>query len=222
MKIILTIRQAIQNILSRLNFKVYSTTFLGLITLIAIYPCILWLPEKYAWENSFFENLQLFILLGAVIIALKNKDDKPLFRWFAMLAFILFLREINCGRVFFPCEDSVNSFKHWSEILPNYPNLPNTLYGIFMCFTFVYFFWKKLYKTLWNYVKFANFPAIDMTLFILGIVFGTLGETTYHNEMFEEVAETMFYFSYMSIIYLYTFNPTFKLKIKKPKTKKSK
>ncbi|MBD5398208.1 hypothetical protein HDR60_01750 [bacterium] len=205
----------VKNLFSRLNWKVYPTTILGLISLFAIIPCILWLPAKYANENSFFENLQLFILGFAVIFALKNKEHKSLFKWFAMLSFILFLREINCGRILFPYAGSTTSFKTWKEILPHYSWLPNTLYGLFMLFTLVYFFYKKLYHELWLYIKSANFPAIDIILFLLGIILGTLGETSFPNEMFEEVSETMFYFSFMSIIYLYTFNPIFKLKKKK-------
>lgn len=204
----------IKDLYSRLNWKVYPTTTLGLITLVAIIPCILWLPAKYANENSFFENLQLFILGFTVIFALKNKEHKTLFKWFAMLAFILFLREINCGRVLFPNKEG-GGFYHWYELLPNYSWLPNTLYGLFMLYTLVYFFYKKLYKNLWLYVKSAHFPAIDIMLFLLGIILGTLGETSFPNEMFEEVSETMFYLSFMSIVYLYTFNPTFKLKKKK-------
>ena len=206
----------IKNIFSRLNWNIYPTTIFGLISLIAIIPCILWLPSKYANENSFFENLQLFILAFAIIFALKNKEQKPLFNWFAMLSFILFLREINCGRIFFP-DVKNGGFLYWDQIIPNYSWLTKTLYALFMIFSLLYFFFKKLYKTLWDYIKFANFPAIDILLFILGIVLGTLGETLLSNEMFEETSETMFYFSFMSIIYLYTFNPKFKLVIKKKK-----
>ena len=207
-----TIRQAIQTILSRLNFKVYPTTFLNIVAFIAIVPCVIWLPAKYAWENSFFENLQIFICLATVIIALLNKRDRALFNWFAMLAFILFLREINCGRIFFPHEGRINSFMSWQEILPSFDYVPNLLYSFFMVFTLIYFFYKKLYLRLIDYVKYANFPAIDISLFMLGIICGTLGETFFPNEMFEETSETMFYLSFMSIVFLYTFNPKFELK----------
>lgn len=213
----MTTLKFIRDIISRLNWKIFPTTSLSIINCIAIIPCILWLPAKYALENSFFENLQVVILALSVIFALCNKNHKYLFRWFAMLSFILFLREINCGRIFFPHEGMTASFKTWAEILPNHSRLPNTLYALFMIFTLVYFFIHRLYKTLWQYVKFAKFPAIDILLFMLGIVLGTLGETLLPNEMFEEVSETMFYLSFMSIIYLYTFNPIFKLVIKKKK-----
>ena len=207
----------IKDIISRLNWKIFPTTALSILSGIAIIPCILWLPEKYAFENSFFENVQLVILAFAVIFALKNKNHKYLFRWFAMLSFILFLREINCGRVLFPRENAINSFYTWKEILPDYSYIPNTLYALFMLFTLGYFFIHRLYKTIWDYVKFAKFPAIDIILFILGIILGTLGETLLPNEMFEETSETMFYLSFMSIIYLYTFNPQIVFNNKKKK-----
>ncbi len=92
-----TTKQAAQNIFSRLNWKIYKPTVISIITFLSILPCVLFLPEKYAWENSFIENFQIFVISVLFIISIKLKERKKLFNWIAMISVILFLREINCG-----------------------------------------------------------------------------------------------------------------------------
>lgn len=103
-----------------LDFKIYGVTWIAILNTILIAPCILYLPEKYGYENGILENLQLIVLLCGFILCLsykkikskQNQDNEitsvdesmvKFFKFVALVIVILFLREINCGRtIFFP------------------------------------------------------------------------------------------------------------------------
>ena len=112
-----------------LDFRIYGVTWIAIINALLIIPCILYLPEKYGYENGLLENLQLIALLFGFILCLsyqkiKNKQNKDnenekteidqsmikFFKFAALVIVILFLREINCGRtIFFPVPGEVNT-----------------------------------------------------------------------------------------------------------------
>lgn len=209
-----TMKQAAQNIFSRLNWKIYKPTLFSIITFLSILPCVLFLPERYAWENSFIENAQLFVIFFIFIIALNAKVEKQLFKFIAMVSIILFLREINCGRIFFPLNNVGSpAFKSWNEILPHpYNYIPNGLFGLFMIYTLAYFFESKAYLQLWKVLKSAKIDCVNIFFMMFGIVAGTLGENTIHNEMLEETAETLFYVAFGVLVYLYGYNKEYKAK----------
>lgn len=210
-----TIKQAAQNIFSRLNWKIYKPTLFSIVTFLSILPCVLFLPEMYAWENSFIENLQLFVIFFIFIFALNSKQEKHLFNWIAMVCIMLFLREINCGRIFFPVHNGVGSpsFKHWNEIL-SYPyyNIPNGLFGLFILYSIFYFFKSNAYVELWKVIKSAKIDCVNILFMAFGIIAGTISENTIHNEMLEETTETLFYVTFGVLVYLYGHNKNYKIK----------
>ena len=194
--------------------KIYKPTLFSIITFLSILPCVLFLPEMYAWENSLIENTQLFVIFFIFIVALNAKREKQLFNWIAMISVMLFLREINCGRVFFPI-NSVGSpaFKSWAEILPYpYSKIPNTLFGLFMLYAIFYFYKSKAYLQLWKLLKSAKIDCVNILFMMFGIVAGTLSENTIHNEMLEETTETLFYVAFGVLVYLYGYNKDYKAK----------
>ena len=204
-----TMKQATRNIFSRLNWKVYGPTLFTLITLLSIIPCWIFLPERFAWENHLIENAQLLILAGCFWIAVKSKSNKKLFNWVAMIAVILFLREINCGRIFFPRprpEGMAPTFYHWYEIIPNYWwRVPNAIYACFLLYAIYYFFKSRLYKTLWDYAKFAKIDCINIICLFIGLIVGSISESRFmEDEMLEELTETLFYVSFTVLVYLYS------------------
>ena len=204
----LTTKQATQNIFSRLNWKIYPSTLFLITTFLLILPCILFLPRKYAWENSFIENLQLVIIFILFIISKKVKKRKNLFNWVAMIAIILFLREINCGRIFFPLNNAeAPVFKQWNQIL-SYPYnyIPNILFGLFILYAFYYFFKFKVYSELLKILKYKKIDCLNILFIILGIFLNITGEKIIHNEMIEETGETLFYIAFTILIFNYGFN----------------
>ena len=81
-----------------------------------------------------------------------------------------------------------------------------------MAYVAFYFFFNKLFITLWNIVKNVKFPVWNVLLMIVGMIGGTLGEEVYHNMVMEEITELLFYVSLTGIIYLYAYNKNFQLK----------
>lgn len=208
-----------------LDFKIYGVTWIAILNTILIAPCILYLPEKYGYENGILENLQLIVLLCGFILCLsykkikskQNQDNEitsvdesmvKFFKFTALVIVILFLREINCGRtIFFPIPGEVNAFYGWKDL--KYGWLAHPLYGLYMAYVGIYFLINKLFLTLWDIIKNIKFPVWNIVLMIVGIIGGILGEEVYHNMVMEEITELLFYVSLVSIIYLYACNNNF-------------
>ncbi|MDR3346789.1 MAG: hypothetical protein LBS73_06405, partial [Campylobacteraceae bacterium] len=164
----------------------------------------------YALESSLLENLQLVVLAAAFVFCVKTKEHKQLFIWIAMVLVILFLREINIFRVFFPIEGEVNTFAEWDEL--RYGYLAHPLYGLFIAYTLFYFFQKKLWKIAKEYLLRVKIPTIPYILMFVGMIVGRVGEKVYKNELVEESFELLFYLSLCAIIYLYGFDKKYKTK----------
>ena len=211
---------------SHLDFKVYPVTWIAIVNALLIIPCILYLPEKFGYENGLLENIQLVaLLIGFILCLAYPKFNKPestddadslhtsmvnFFRFAALVIVILFLREINCGRtIFFPVPGEVNTFYGWKDI--KYGWLAHPLYGLYMAYVAFYFLINKLFITLWKIVKNIKFPVWNVILMIVGMIWGTLAEEVYHNMVMEEVTELLFYVSLTGIIYLYAYHKNFRL-----------
>jgi hypothetical protein len=212
----------IKNFFRRLDLTVYSSTMAPIAALLISFPIIMFAPESWAEENSILENAQLAILAAAIVICLlakandntpppytregtrlRDNADNPLFKWLAMVCAVLFLREINCGRVFFPIQGRLNAFRRWDEIMPGYGRLVPAAYAAFMAWTVVYALKERLWKPIRRIILTAHIPFWDFTLLGVGMIFGTLGENILNNEILEECAETIFYIALVSIVYLY-------------------
>ncbi len=190
--------------LKRLDFTFQPVTILPVIILLLTYPALLWLPIQYTYENHLIENFQLFVLLAIFIISVRAKTDKNFFNSLALVAVILFLREINCGRtVFFPIAGVENAFLPLKEI--PYGWLVNPIYGTFMACSGLYFILSKSYKVLFNYMLNAKLSVYNWIFLFLGMILGTLGEKT-GNFALEEMTETLFYLALLALIYLQGFN----------------
>lgn len=193
-----------RNFISRLDFSFQPIVIFPLLTLILTPLAIKWLPIQYCYENCLIENLQLVILAITMTFCLKAKTDNKFFISIFLVCVILFLREINCFRtVFFPIEGMENAFYTWKEIPFGY--LAHPLYGLFMAGCFLYFIRSKSYKVLFNYIKSAKISFWNWIFLFLGIILGTLGEKI-GNIQLEEMTETLFYLSFMALIYLQGFN----------------
>ena len=102
---------------THLDFNFHITTWIELLVALSILPCIMFLPEKYGWENGILENMQLIILGIGFVIALTSKINKKFFIFVGLIITILALREINCGRtIFFPVPGVENTFYKWKDI----------------------------------------------------------------------------------------------------------
>lgn len=193
---------------AHLDFKVYPATWIAIFVALMIVPCLMFLPDKYAYENGLLENLQMLALLVGFILAIKSKVNKKFFYFAAMVIGILALREVNCGRtLFFPVPGEVNSYYGWKDI--KYGYLAHPLYGLYMTFVGIYFLKNKLFINLWHIVKDIKFPVWNVFLMVVGMTLGMIAEKSLHNMVFEEITELLFYVSLTGIIYLYAYNKNF-------------
>ena len=191
------------------DIKAYPTTYINILVALLIFPCLLFLPSRWGYENGVLENIQMIVLFAGVFFALKSKVDKKFFIFVALVLAILILREINCGRtIFFAIPGEVNSFYSWKEI--KYGYLAHPIYGAFIASVGVYFLWNKLFINLWDKIKNVRLPIWDISLMILGMALGIYAEEVFHNFVFEEITELLFYTGLIGIIYLYSHHNNFK------------
>ncbi len=185
------------------NFEIDKTTVLSIIIAILILPCIMFLPEKFGYENGLLENIQMFVLFTGLYLCFFSKIDKKFFIFAGLVLLILMIREVNCGRtLFFPIPGEENAFYKWSEI--KYGYLAHPLYGIFIAFVGIYFLKNKLFINLWNYISKTKLPVWNIVLMLAGVILGLYAEHSAHNMVFEEMAELLFYVALVGIIFLYS------------------
>lgn len=192
------------------NFSVPAVTWLAIAAALAIVPSVMFMPEKWGWENNVLENIQMIILFIGLYLSLKVDSNKKFFNFVAMVLVIIMLREVNCGRtLFFSVPGTENTFYSWKEI--KYGYLAHPIYGAYMTWVGIYFLKNKLFLTLWDIVRKIKFPFWNILLMLLGMALGTYAEHATQNFVFEEIAELLFYVALIGIIYLYTRDDRFKL-----------
>lgn len=195
-------------ILKHVNFEFQFVTWIGILTALAIIPAVIFLPEKYGFENGIIENLQLIVLFIGLFFAQKPKTNKQFFNFVAMVIGILIIREVNCGRtIFFAIPDTENAFYSWKEI--KYGWLAHILYGIYMAIVGIYFLKNKLFITLWEKIRDIKLPFWNFILLITGMALGTYAEECVHNLVLEESTELLFYVALIGFVYLYSRNENF-------------
>ncbi|MBQ7763857.1 hypothetical protein IJ384_00665 [bacterium] len=187
---------------SHVNFGFQNITWVGVLTALAIIPAVMFLPERYGFENGVIENIQLVVLFLGLFFALRPKVDKKFFTFVALVLGILLIREVNCGRtIFFPIPGEENAFYRWSEI--KYGWLAHVIYGIYMAFVGLYFLVNKLFITLWQKLWSIKFPIWNFVLLLIGMIGGLYAEEM-HLLVFEESAELLFYVALVGFVYLYS------------------
>ena len=129
------------------DFNCYPVTVGAFLNALLVVPCVMFLPQRYGYENGLLENLQMVVLFLGVFLAIKSKVNKKFFYFAAMVLVILILREVNCGRtLFFPVPGVENAFYSWKEI--KYGWLAHPLYGLYMAYVGFYFIKNKLFVDL--------------------------------------------------------------------------
>ena len=188
-----------------LDFKIYGITWFAILNALLIIPCVLFLPERFGYENGLLENIQMAVLFLGLYLSFFSKIDKKFFIFVGLVLLILILREVNCGRtLFFPVPGYENVYYKWQDI--KYGYLAHPLYGAFIAFVGIYFLKNKLFMNLWNYIKNTKLPLWNIFFMLLGMSLGLYAEHTMHNMVFEEITEMLFYVSLIGIIWIYTKN----------------
>lgn len=185
------------------DFKVNRANIVALIVVLSIFPAYRFLPEQFGYENGFLENLQMLVLLLCGVFAFKANNFKRFFNVLILFIIIFALREINCGRVFFPIEGEVNSFYQWEEI--KYGFIVGPLYEIFIAFSCIWILVKKAYMDLWYMVTKTKLPIWSIVFFLLGMGLSLYADKHMSSHVFEEMAELLMYVSVCGLIFEYGF-----------------
>ena len=185
------------------DLKMYGVTWLAALNALLIIPLMMFLPEKFGYENGLLENIQIVVLFIGLYLSFFAKTDKKFFIFIGLVLIILTLREVNCGRtLFFQIPGTENAFYSWKDI--KYGYLAHPIFGVFIAFVGIYFLKNKLYANLWNYLTKTTLPVWNILFMSLGMGLGLYAEHSMHNMVFEEIAELLFYISAVGIIWIYT------------------
>ena len=205
----------IKNFISKhLDFRIYGVTWIAIIVALLIYPALLYVPQKYGFENGLIENIQMGVLWIMIFTALKAKYNKRFFKLVALILTIIIIREVNCGRtLFFHIPGTENSYYPWREI--KYGYLAHPIYGAYIGIVALVALLNKFFIDLYEIVKNIKFPVWNVLLATVATFMGAIAEKlTNNNFIFEEGFELLFYVSLFGIIYLYSRHKNFAIEEK--------
>lgn len=186
----------------QINWKPLPYTWITLLLAAIAFSFCNSIPESWGYENNVIENSQMVVLALGFIAALRAREEKQLFTFFALIIVVLMLREVNCGRtIFFAKPDTVNEFYKWKEI--PYGWVARVLYGLYMAWCAWYFISRKLWKGLWNMLREVKLPVWHGVAAGIFIALGMYAEKNLSNLALEELAEMFFYVVLVTGIQIY-------------------
>lgn len=198
------------------DFKFYGVTWIALFVCLSIIPMLMYMPQKYGFENGLIENIQMSVLFIIVYLAATAKTNKKFFNFVILVLSILIIREVNCGRtLFFPIPDTYHQYYSWRDLpWPWLGKIVHGIYGTWIAIVGLIFFKKKIYIDLWNYAKNIKFPFWNLVFACIAMFMGAIAEkATGNNFIFEEGFELLFYVSLLGFVWLYSRNKNFILNL---------
>ena len=197
---------------SHFDFKFYGVVWIALLVGLSIIPMVMFLPEKYGYENHVLENIQMAVLFICVYLCATSKVNKRFFNFAILILSILIIREVNCGRtLFFPIEGEYHKYYSWRD-LPNpyLGKIAHGTYGTWIAIVGLIFIIKKIYLDLWKMIKNIRIPFWNLIFACFAMFMGAIAEKLTNNDfVFEEGFELFFYVSLMGFIWLYSRNKNF-------------
>lgn len=154
-------------------------------------------------ENSLLENAQcIALILGFIYCIFSKTPMKKLFILGGLIFFLLFLREISYGRVFFAqIEGSPGNFYSWSHY--KYGFLAHILIGIYIGICAIYAIWNKIWLNIFEILTKIKLQIMPFLFCAICTTVQILSEKFLHNTIIEETSELILYFSLFSICYIY-------------------
>ena len=198
---------------NHLDFHVYGVTWIAILVCLSIIPCLMYMPQRYGYENGLIENIQMVVLFVILGMCLTSKVNRRFFKFAALALTIVMIREVNCGRtLFFHIPGTENSYYPWREI--KYGYLVHPIYGLYMAFVGFVFLKNKIYADMWNIIKKVKFPVWNFVLLGFSSFMGAIAEkATNNNFIFEEGFELLFYVALAGIVYLYSRHENFNMEV---------
>lgn len=153
-------------------------------------------------ENSLLENLQLVVLFAGFVLCFRFKNNKALFKFAAMIIFLMIMRELSYGRcIFCQLPDDPHNFYPWSHY--KYGFLAHIFVGIYIAISALYAIINKVWIDVKEVITKAKFPVWDFAFMGALTVLQIYGESVAHNSCLEEIAEFMLYSVIFGFVYYY-------------------
>ncbi|PWM79844.1 MAG: hypothetical protein DBY32_03020 [Phascolarctobacterium sp.] len=196
----------------KLKIQLAPQDILSIVLLAGCYPLAQVLPPECGWENGLIENTQAVLLLFGAMFCFNCAyySVKGLGYTIGWLYFIMFLRELSWGRVFFPTgavDELGPKFVSMSSI-PQH-DLINTAIGLAIIIL-LYGIYK--YLPLKQFLFEIPFPVISATVGIIALMLQYGGENCWftalshpQNQMLEEFAEMIVYTEMLNMTHYYGF-----------------
>ncbi len=190
------------------SFRFGISFFVLLVLALAMYPASLYLPQETGYENSWFENGQLGVLLFTMALCFVKKIRKteffPMFLFIMLVVFALAIRETNAGKtLFYPDPVRPNRFLHWDQIWYGPYVLP--FWIVYVLGTAAYFIRKKVYLLILDTWRLVKFPAASLLMLLGTAAAGSVIDKATKNLVLEEGVELIFYLALTQIIWYYPF-----------------
>lgn len=184
------------------DFKYIKNTIIALaIFILSVLLCLAFKID-YIPENSLLENIQLIALVAGFVLCLKAKNHKVLFRFGAMVIFLMFMRELSYGRcIFCQMPDNPHMFYSWSHY--KYGWLAHVIVGIYIAGAFLYAIVNKIWIDIKDVFNKARFPFWDLAVMAFLTVMQLLGEKTLDSTVIEESAEFTLYCAVFALVYYF-------------------
>ena len=211
-------KKIIDFIKNHIDFKFYGVSWIALLVGLLIIPALIYIPQKYGYENGLIENIQLTVLFIMFYLCLSSKVNKRFFNFCALALTLLIIREVNCGRTLFfpiphdsPLYSETHAYYSWRELSnPWIGKVVHAIYSLWIAIVALIFLKKKIYVDVWTIIKKIRFPFWNVAFAAFATVMGAIAEKlTNNNYVFEEGFELLFYVSILGMVWLYSRNKNF-------------
>lgn len=157
-------------------------------------------------ENSLVENFQLIVLGAGGIYCLmqraKNPEFKALNTFFALVLFLMFMREISYGRCIFCWIDgNPHEFYKWSHY--KYGYLVHVFIGLYIAAIAIYAIVNKLWFAAYKALCNVKAPVITFLLTVISLIVQLYSEKVGVSTFNEEISELAMYLLISAAIYYY-------------------
>ncbi len=211
------------------NMKLYQSIYLLTFIAVCFFTASFFLPIEYSFENHFLENFEVVVLIVGMCLSVykfkeKNRQitgvTKPFYAGCGILFFIMILRELSWGRVFYPIGVKPNGEELYMSVHNIwygefiYPIVALLAIGAVFCLIKSYMYCKR-HEIVWD-VPIIHFIYFVVMMVISQCVFEKeiIGFLNPYNQLLEESAELTAYFALVFFIYDWAF-VNFKGKMKK-------
>ena len=196
----------------KFKFLLAPQDILSIALLAACYPLSQILPPECGWENGLIENTQAVLLLFGAMFCFNCAyySVKGLGYTLGWLYFIMFMRELSWGRVFFPTGIDELGPKFMSMSSIPHHDFINAAIGlaivILLYGLYKYMPWRK-------FIFEIPFPVISAAVGIAALVLQYGGEHVWftalshaQNQLLEEFAEMIVYTDMLNMTHYYGFH----------------